>query len=291
MRGFPFFKYSPSGNMTLLVVDSGLNASERAAIACRIMGDDHVGAEQVGYIDTCSPLPRLEMMGGELCVNACRSMAALLHAENRLTPKTTLLSTNPGQDWKYGLLQSSGVTVPLEIRARSMDSGHFPTRHEAGVCLRLSVFPEIEELDQGISLLRLPGISHLVLDVSRHAFPADWHNEAAAMRRRFALKKEEAVGCLWLDITGPSLTPVVWVKATEMAHLETACGSGTLACALYLSAMHEDIGDSAPIRIQQYGGEILEVSLNRSEDALEAWISGNVDCVARGELFINAAEL
>ena len=291
MHGLPFFKYSPSGNMTLLVVDPGLSARERAAIARRIMNDDHVGAEQVGYIDTRSSLPRLEMMGGELCVNACRSMAALLHAENRLTPKTGLLPTDPEYGWKYGLLQSSGVTVPLEVRARSLDSGDFPARHEAGVCLRLPAFPKIVELDKGIALLRLPGISHLVLDSRHHAFPADWRSETEALRHRFALEEDEAVGCLWLDITGLALTPVVWVNATEMAHLETACGSGTLACALYLSAIQKDIEHSAPIRIRQYGGEILEVRLNATEDTLEAWISGNVDCVARGELFIDMAEL
>lgn len=296
MRSVPFLKYSPSGNMTILVPDCSYTPHERARLAALLMRPDHVGAEQVGYVDTAEPLPRLEMMGGELCVNACRAMAALLHAEDLLSdaaaPQGFALPAEAADAhdhttsaWRYGLLAASGVARPLVVRARTVDQGAgLAARYEAAVCLPLAVPPVSEPVAPGMWLVRLPGIAHLILDAALHPVPEDWKNAAAGLRRRFNLEHEDAVGCLWLH-TGPpaAVTPVVWVRATNDSQLETACGSGSLACAVHV------LHGQGTLAMRQPGGDTLSVSLcpaAHGQVGLYAWISGSAQCVARGEAFV-----
>ena len=81
MRVLPFTKYSPCGNTTILVRESSLSPADRARVAAEIIAPGHLEAEQAGYVDTAAPVPRLDMMGGEFCVNATRAFAALLAEE------------------------------------------------------------------------------------------------------------------------------------------------------------------------------------------------------------------
>jgi len=290
VRVLPFFKYSPSGNITILVPEPSLPPETRASCASLIMGPGHLGAEQVGYVDPVSNPPRLEMMGGEFCVNACLAMAALLHAEGRL-----ILPSPPGgfsipdqdrpdPDWRYGLLQSSGTPRLLAVRAKvcaEAEASGLAAAREAGACLSLPVLPPVENLAEGIELVRLPGISHLILDAAFHPVPADWRGASAALRRAFHLENEEAVGCLWLENgTDAFLTPVVWVKATGEAQRETACGSGSMACALHL------LQGAGRIRIRQQGGNVQEVILREDAEGFQIWVNGRVECIARGECFV-----
>jgi hypothetical protein len=232
------------------------------------------------------------MMGGEFCVNACRAMAALLHAEQRLSllaPPEGFMCPDPEPDreradpnWRYGLMRCSGAPGDLAVRARELN----PFTTEAGVCLRLSALPPVEDLAEGIHLVRLPGISHLILNTTLHPVPADWRKAAAGLRRRFKLEDEEAAGCLWLDHDKTALLmPVVWVRATDTAQQETACGSGSLACALHLLQGKGQNGGR--VNIRQPGGEALDIIVREQAKSIRIWISGRVACVARGEAFVD----
>lgn len=86
MRVLPFTKYSPCGNTTILVREASLSPADRARVAAEIIAPGHLEAEQAGYVDTAAPVPRLDMMGGEFCVNATRAFAALLAEEGKLSP-------------------------------------------------------------------------------------------------------------------------------------------------------------------------------------------------------------
>lgn len=290
MRTLPFFKYSPSGNITILVPDLSLSPAERARCASLLMRPGHVHAEQVGYTDLACDPPRLEMMGEEFCVNACRAAAALLHAEGRLrlpSPPEGFVRPDPDRpdpDWRYGLLQCSGISRPLAVRAKTIvaaDADKPAAPREAGVCLSLPALPDVENPAEGIHRVRLPGISHLILDAALHPVPADWLNAAAMLRRAFDLENEEAVGCLWLENgIAARLTPVVWVRATNAAQQETACGSGSLACAVHL------LRGAGRIEILQPGGDALEVIIQEQAGSFQAWISGRVECVAKGAAFV-----
>lgn len=88
MRVLPFTKYSPCGNTTILVREASLSPADRARVAAEIIAPGHLEAEQAGYVDTAAPVPRLDMMGGEFCVNATRAFAALLAEEGKLSPES-----------------------------------------------------------------------------------------------------------------------------------------------------------------------------------------------------------
>lgn len=109
MRVLPFTKYSPCGNTTILVRESSLSPADRARVAAEIIAPGHLEAEQAGYVDTAAPVPRLDMMGGEFCVNATRAFAALLAEEGKLSPESGGLG---------GIVSVSGMPERLRVRDR-----------------------------------------------------------------------------------------------------------------------------------------------------------------------------
>jgi diaminopimelate epimerase len=269
MKQFPFTKVSPSGNMTIFIHDLSPSLAERMRIAVQVMRRDHLDAEQVAFVDDKIHPPALEMMGGELCVNACRAMAALLCSTGRL-PKT-------GKDgWMHGHIRASGVPGMLDVKARPRDD-----IFESAVCLAFSDMPVIEAMDEGIHLTHLPGICHLIIDANKYPEPADMKLEAACLRARYNLENEKAVGCSWLTVRNRQLhlTPVVWVRGYNDAVLENACGSATLACAIMLRALPEYGGQ---INIFQPSGEYLSIEFEEDNSALLAWTSGQTRFIAGG---------
>lgn len=329
----PFLKYSPSGNTTILVrLDApesapacsgralSLPPAERAAAAAEIIAPDHLGAEQAGFVRLDGSLPRLDMMGGEFCVNATRALASLLLDEGRLQPEPRPESVaesacggatdRDGEEgWLSGQVSVSGADAPLTVRARRMGGRG---RTETAVRLDRPSPACLERPGPGLRLVRLPGITHLVLDADRHPLPPD--GRADEFFARYDLLEEEAAGCIWLrranetpispqpaalpdpgemkrdrtaadpgGLTRPHwlLTPFVRVRDTGTVCAESACGSGSLAAALVIAARED-----APFRTHAFiqpGGEIIDVRL----DADAAWISGMVRLVARGEVWID----
>ena len=111
MRVLPFTKYSPCGNTTILVREASLSPADRARVAAEIIAPGHLEAEQAGYVDTAAPVPRLDMMGGEFCVNATRAFAALLAEEGKLSPESGGLG---------GIVSVSGMPERLRVRVRRL---------------------------------------------------------------------------------------------------------------------------------------------------------------------------
>ena len=158
MRVLPFTKYSPCGNTTILVREASLSPADRARAAAEIIAPGHLEAEQAGYVDTAAPVPRLDMMGGEFCVNATRAFAALLAEEGRLSPESGGLG---------GIVSVSGMPERLRVRVRRLAAHRF----ESAVLLDLPQEPPLENVAPGIHLVRVPGIAHLVLDAAAHPLP------------------------------------------------------------------------------------------------------------------------
>ena len=107
-----FTKVSPSGNMTILIW-SDVERVEQAKIANILMDCTyHLGAEQVGYVEESQnpkAIAHLQMMGGEFCGNATRSLAFMLVA--RKFPN--ILIENSIARF---CLTVSGVEEPLEVK-------------------------------------------------------------------------------------------------------------------------------------------------------------------------------
>uniref|UniRef100_B8DKF9 Diaminopimelate epimerase-like protein n=1 Tax=Nitratidesulfovibrio vulgaris (strain DSM 19637 / Miyazaki F) TaxID=883 RepID=B8DKF9_NITV9 len=293
-----FHKFSPGGNTTILVTDP-VPTPLRAAVAAELMGEHHVHAEQVGFVTLAGVCPRIDMMGGEFCGNACRSLAALLALKR-------VLHAGPG-GLMSGAIASSGVSGTLPVRVV-----HTPHGPDAAVRMPLPSFaaatptasPEaagaapkradqdgatfqlVQPLAEGLELVRLPGIVHLLLDASAHPFPDDWQAQARVLIARHGLEDEPAAGCIWHHgpLAAPSITPVVRVRDTGSILLESACGSGSLAYGLHRAAA---TGGETALAVRQPSGATIRVSVNRRDGLTpEAWIGGTVRQVASGTAYL-----
>ena len=169
------------------------------------------------------------------------------------------------------------------------------------------------ELDEGLTLVHLPGISHLLVDASRHPMPMDWRKAAAAWRRKTGLETAPASGVVWYSHKEGRnflINPAVAVRATRSEHMETACGSASLALALMLHAaagetsppegfsfapMGESQGQHPPLIVMQPSGESLGVLLDISSDDEDpgqaqppshAWVFGSVTLVGEGVAYM-----
>lgn len=267
VRTLRFYKASPGGNATILVLDP-VPAGRRPELSRRLMDANHLQAEQVGFLDLEARPVRLDMMGGEFCGNACRVAAAVMAREGAgLAAEGAELR---------GELSVSGVERPVGLRVVGEDCWVDMPLPEAG-----SGHP-IAELAPGMGLVRLPGITHLCLDEELHPFPEDFAGAASALRARFGLDAE-AVGCVWYA-SGPcrAIKPVVWVRSTGSTHYETGCGSGSLALALWLGR-----GQNFPTEFSVLQPSGCGIGV-RVEPGGPAWIYGPVTLVARGEAFLQS---
>lgn len=320
-----FHKFSPGGNTTILVTDP-VPPPLRAAVAAELMGEHHVHAEQVGFVSLAGARPRIDMMGGEFCGNACRSLAALLALKR-------VLLAGPG-GLMSGEIESSGVDGALPVRVV-----HTPQGPDAAVRMPLPPVavgapggndvpgagsaaspanaqpgdpaiaplaplavnghgaspPQAEAPDlsrmvtplgEGLTLVRLPGIAHLLLDAALHPFPEAWSDRARALIELHGLSGEPAAGCIWHHgpLAAPGITPVVRVRDTDSIILESACGSGSLAYGLLRAATGD--GETS-LAVRQPSGAAIRVSVTRRDGLTpEAWIGGTVRHVASGTAYL-----
>lgn len=281
-----FWKITPGGNPTVLLQADAVASALHARAAAEIMDSGHLGADQVGFFARSGCLtPRLDMMGGEFCLNATRAFAALLARQGDLP--------SLGPDLWSGQVEVSGAEGPVDVRVRRIptESGQADWTAAAGV--ELNALPQPSPMQDGACLIRVPGITHILLEnvppPAADALPA----ACAELRTRFNLEDEAAVGCLWLNTVAepPVLCPVVWVRATKTLCAESACGSGTLACALAIRARSG--GNSLAIR--QPSGDILTVCFEANSaqppygsPIQRIWVDGPVRFVAEGTLFLRS---
>lgn len=268
---YSFWKMTPGGNPTILLKAEDIPAEKRAVVANAVMDQQHIGAEQVGYV-RFEGTPRLDMMGGEFCLNATRSFALLLAEKN-------LLSHD--EEGMYGNVEVSGVSGEVSVRV----SFHENALPFAEACLHFTSLPEPEECPGNVTLIRVPGIAHILQTgamPSPEALPAFCEKQ----RNECRVAQEEAVGHLWLDGTQTffeeqkaGLSPVVWVRDTGSLCRETACGSGTLASALFFHARYGTLRS----RIVQPSGCTLSVRMEQHDSGWDVWVGGPVRMTARGE--------
>ena len=275
----PFWKIIPGGNPTLLFRSSDVPEAMRARIAEAAMSPMHIGAEQVGFIDVdrC----RLDMMGGEFCVNASRAFSLLLAEDGKLSD---------GPDgWKEGKILASGCARPLRVRTRRQNDGIW----QSDICMEFSSIPSPSPLDDGSYLMEIPGITHII---ENRPMPEDLSDFCRIQRERNGLDKKEAVGHIWIESIPLSvpcgeqnrpahrIKPVIWVRATDTLCRETACGSGTLAAAICLMQR----SSRQFFRVEQPSGSVLDVHFQKSLQGWDAWVGGPAWEAARGMTNLDA---
>lgn len=278
MPALDFSKWSPGGNTTLFFPADGLDSARQADLARQAMRPESLDAEQAGFISVAER--RLRMAGGEFCVNAARAFGALLAFRESASPEATLQGiarqklTN---EHRYEI-HVSGWQTPVRLLVRGTPP-HWQVRAE----LQLPPCP-ISHPEQGIHLVRLPGICHLLLDGEVHMQPEDCIAASRMLRRQYGMTGELACGVVWWGRRSGMLDmlPVVHVRDAHTTCIENACGSGALALALLLAAK----GNRTPLEIMQPGGSALHVHIPDGEQQDRAFIDGPVDLVARGRVWL-----
>lgn len=290
MPALTFSKWSPGGNTTLLFPDTGQRPPEQARLAALALDSSMLGGEQAGFVNL--PQHRLRMAGGEFCVNASRSVGALLAYTAQYSgpeqgvlggvipssDKTAEGSVPDEQPVRLDEIQVSGWQTPVRLRTR----GTAPLwRVEA--LLRLPGC-SITTVAKGAHLVRLPGICHLLLGGATHLLPEDCYAVAAQLRQQHGLEAEPAAGVIWWrECQGLlDMLPLVHVRDAGTTFLENACGSGALALALCLART----GTRRSFSIMQPGGSALDVRLFTEGGLDMAGIDGPVSLVARGKVWL-----
>ncbi len=144
-------------------------------------------------------------------------------------------------------------------------------------------------LEQGVDLVHMPGISHLLLDQNLHEKPENWQGAAKNWRIKAKLEELEASGVIWYTkdtAGGYTICPAVYVKNTNSEHMETACGSGSFALAYLHTQKHHSTQEQSSLAITQPSQESIEVVLTQTKASVDAYIFGQVRLVADGHVYI-----
>lgn len=271
MPALTFSKWSSGGNTTLFLHDTGAGPREQAAWARAVLDPEVLGAEQAGCVSTGDR--SLRMAGGEFCVNASRAFGALL----------ALSEARAGGRWQ-GEIRVSGWEGEVALTVRGAEP-------RWDVSARLELPADVRpEGHAGGRLVRLPGISHLLLPLEGDGAPRDLLARARTALDAAGLLIEAAAGVIWWQPLpeGARMVPVVHVRDAGTLVAENACGSGALALALELAESH----GLERCQLRQPSGSVLEVRLAPSpEDGrITAEISGPVTLLARGRVWLDAAD-
>lgn len=237
---------NPAGNITVFVL-SPLDRTEYAKAANQLMEMEQFHAEQVGFVEMREDGNlRLQMMGGEFCGNATRSFGFL---------KSLLDETHP----QYVDVEVSGSSDILTVEVN----------HERGTSRTSMPLPEcIKEVEVpgygSYPVVVFDGIMHMIAKGPQKSEGF----VKAAMDAVRAQGKCDAYGIMFLEPSGDGMekcyrmTPVVLVVETGSLVWESSCGSGSMACAVYLSDRKED---GHYVYVLRQPGGLIEASVVRTD--------------------------
>ena len=200
----------PAGNITLLV-ETPVEKAACAETARRLMALPELGGEQVGFLvpPRHGGEARLEMMGGEFCGNAARSLGLLVLR---------------GQAARRVFVELSGCGERLAVDAD-------PAAGLASAEMPLPLEREtVRLLGRPCSAVLLPGIVHLLWEGA----PLEQDEARRLLPEAAAHYRAPAAGLMLLD--GDRLTPAVYVAGTDSLCWERSCASGSAAAAWHLAA-------------------------------------------------------
>jgi len=253
-RTFNYFRANPCGNITGFVVAPVYPGYRKAYTDC-IMEQIDKDVEQVGFISPAyegAPL-RMDMMGGEFCANATRA---------------------------YGLYSASFYDTDGLVDIEVYVSGHEGTtdviadvkNQKAYVALDAPIGREKLTIDgKDCTLIKLPGISHLVVEEEEDK---EFVDKALEVLKKD--HKDEAYGVLFFNKEKLEMIPYVYVEGSETLFREGSCGSGTIAVVNYLEDDIAKLDEDYKISIKNPAGE-LEVFVYEFEDGKKFCVGGKVE--------------
>lgn len=274
-----YYKCNPTENMTILVMDP-VPKREQAAVATRLMAENHLFAEQVGFVTLVNHSEqetgvhaKLNMMGGEFCANATRSLAAVLHLQG--LPGVFI---DGGQEY---FLQVSGVEEKLRCRVLPLDR---EATYQASVELPRPLKMKTLQINHDNRLVAgtlvvFPGITHLVVDDTQLT---DRNTFYPTIMKQLTHRKDEALGIMFYNPSTHYITPLVWVRETDTLFWEKGCGSGTAAVGAYLADHHQR---SVMVDIKQPGG-VLSIEAEWDQGIRKLCLTGEISIVSEGTAYV-----
>ena len=246
-EGLRYSIFDPTGNVTALV-ETPVAVSAQPAAAAAIMRRCPA-VEQVGFVRLFPAGEQgidaaLRMAGGEFCGNASMSTAALLLL--RRGEQTT--------EEKTVRLRVSGAAEPVEVRLRreGADSYRAGVRIPRAKAIAGQAFA-FGELRGSLPLVRMEGISHLVITPDSCFFPLKDRPAQAekAVRLWCGALRADGLGLMFLE--EDALTPLVYVPGSGTVFWENSCASGSAAVGMALAAGR---GEALRLTLREPGGAL-----------------------------------
>lgn len=249
---------NPGGNKTALVKGTNFTDKQKYLINKLIM-EKHLDIEQVGFLS--NEMNRLEMAGGEFCMNATRCAVYEYSNGNKDNIEISVSGTDKKLIGK--VLSNNTVEIKLDI---------------------LKNVNDLIEVKNGFTYVKIDGILIVILneDQSKKYIKSLKENEELAKKemKKFMIKNikvtEKAIGIMLLEKVSDKIkiNPIVWVKDIDTVFYETACGSGSLAVAIY----NYYIRKKKKLELIQPSGYSFNIELETKEQYIKrAIISGIVE--------------
>lgn len=248
---------NPGGNKTALVKGTEFTDKQKCLINKLIM-EKYLDVEQVGFLS--NEINRLEMAGGEFCVNATRcAVYEYLKGEK-------------------GELEISVSGVNKKLKGKVIDKDKVEVIMEIETDLK-----DLIENKNDLICVKIDGILIAVLNEEKskkYIEKLKENEELTKIELKEIMKKElnskeKAEGIMLLEKENGNvrINPIVWVKEIDTVFYETACGSGSLGTAIYEFLNNK----STSSKLIQPSDYTIEIDLDVKDNYIEsAKISGVV---------------
>lgn len=270
-----FVKVNPVENMTIFIMDQ-IPRKEHKNVSNRIMNYNNLHAEQVGFIEKADDKEgiRLQMMGGEFCGNATRSLAALMVDKGYPQVKK--------EGNKYLVdLETSGMKENIRCQVEKIGENKYLSKIEMAAPLSIEKASiEFEGKNLDFTRVNFEGIIHFIVDRKNIN---DKNLFYETIKKSLENSDYEAFGIMYYDFKKDFMEPLVYVRSTDSLFWERSCASGTCAFGAYRAYKNkEDIS----IDVKQPGGS-LNVDVEYKNDSIShIYLNGQVEIVAEGTLYV-----
>jgi len=209
---------NPGGNVTALINGCDYTNEQKKLINKMIM-DKYSQVEQVGFLS--KKINRLEMAGGEFCMNASRC-AVYEYLKNSNKEKVEFSVSGTNKKLVGRKLSDNEIEIKFDID-KNID--------------------DLIEVKNDFTCIKIDGILIAILDEnkSQNYIQKLKENEETVKNQLKEImitqikSKEKAIGIILLEraLEKIKINPIVWVKDIDTVFYETACGSGSLGTAIY----------------------------------------------------------
>ena len=211
---------NPNGNITALVLNK-VKRAEYSQINKKIMQQEE-NVEQCAFVKKVKDdYVWFDMAGLEFCGNATRAVA--YYANKVLQVKKPIIKT-------------CGLTIKSEI-----------TNQNSKIIInKNSLIKNVKTISHNEMVVYMKGITHIVISENSRFYKREATKDYVKNIISLFKIKTNAVGVIFLSNQN-EITPIVWVKNISTFFYETACVSGSIACAIFLGKSCDIIQPSTAI--------------------------------------------